>query len=682
MPESTSTALLTVLCTLIAGLFVFLLLQWRSRQRKARQIAELRDANQRLETRALELAQQMTRELEAGKARHHLIMAGAGICFWDWDLGRDEVHFEGSLGEGADFGFDGDRIPSNVWFRAVHSEDQAGMWALLDGHMRGKAPVFEAEYRVVPRDRQPRWVMARAVVVERSADGAPTRLSGTLVDIETRKQVEMALEQERRLFNSGPVIVIRIRLDDAPTYTYFSSNVYELWGYPSASLDRGCRRADLVHPDDLERTLATYREVIASGGRHLQTELRYRMHDESYRWHSLYGKVVRGSDPPELVGYLIDIEDRKQVDQEIASQKAMLEELVVNLRDSEHERTLLHQTGDMLNSAKNIGEACAIVQRTAQVMFPGWSGAISTSDSAGHLTVRDQWGGVVTQRLLPSFGNEQCWALRRGRSHTFLDGRRSVPCQHVDCSGELQATLCVPMVADGKVVGALHLMADAHVIDGEVVRTMERAERLGETLKLSLSNLGLRASLQEQAIRDGLTGLYNRRLLAERLPAELVRCQRTSQPLMLAMMDIDHFKRFNDTYGHEAGDLVLHAVARCINESVRGYDLACRYGGEEFCIVLPGCSLDAAMARLQAMRQLASTLSLRHAGQVLPVVTLSGGLAVAGPESAEQLVARADAALYAAKAAGRDCVMVADGDVERVVQPAASLRLVGEAGNR
>jgi hypothetical protein len=114
------------------------------------------------------------------------------------------------------------------------------------------------------------------------------------------------------------------------------------------------------------------------------------MHDQSYRWHSLYGRVVKDSEPPELIGHLIDIEDRKQVDQEMSQQKAMLEELVVNLRDSEHERTLLYQTGDMLNSAKTVEEACAIAQGTAQVIFPGWSGAISTSDDSGNLTVRDR----------------------------------------------------------------------------------------------------------------------------------------------------------------------------------------------------------------------------------------------------------------------------------------------------
>jgi diguanylate cyclase (GGDEF)-like protein len=159
----------------------------------------------------------------------------------------------------------------------------------------------------------------------------------------------------------------------------------------------------------------------------------------------------------------------------------------------------------------------------------------------------------------------------------------------------------------------------------------------------------------------------------------MTRCQRTGQALVLAMMDIDHFKRFNDEHGHEAGDLVLHAVARCIGETVRGYDLACRYGGEEFCVVLPGCSLEAAMARLQAMRQLASSLALRHGGRPLPRVTLSGGLALARDESPEQLLARADAALYAAKSAGRDRVLVAEGDRSGSATP---LRLVGEAGAR
>jgi GAF domain-containing protein len=361
---------------------------------------------------------------------------------------------------------------------------------------------------------------------------------------------------------------------------HLSNDVYELWGYPVGTFASGCNRADLVHPEDIERTLAQYREVVSAGGHHLRTELRYRMHDQSYRWYSPYGRVVKDSEPPELIGHLIDIEDRKQVDQEMSQQKAMLEELVVNLRDSEHERTLLYQTGDMLNSAKTVEEACAIAQGTAQVIFPGWSGAISTSDDSGNLTVRDRWGSSVIDRLQAGFGNELCWALRRGRSHLFLNPRRSAPCRHVDCSGEAHATLCVPMVADGKVVGAPHLLADAHMVDGEVMRSVERAERLGETLKLSLSNLSLRVTLQEQAVRDGLTGRYNRSLLAERLLSELLCCQRSGQSLVLAMMDIDHFKRFDYTYGHEAGDLVLHAVARCIGESVRGYDLACRYGGE------------------------------------------------------------------------------------------------------
>src|SRR5690606_14209920 len=137
-----------------------------------------------------------------------------------------------------------------------------------------------------------------------------------------------------------------------------------------------------------------------------------------------------------------------------------------------------------------------------------------------------------------------------------------------------------------------------------------RAERFAETLKLAMSNLRLRAWLKDQATRDGLTGLYNRRLLDERLPIEIKRSQRDQLPASLAMIDVDHFKRFNDEFGHDAGDHVLKAIGELLTDRVRVYDLACRYGGEELVLLMPNCLIEDAALKLEAVRQDIASLQL------------------------------------------------------------------------
>jgi diguanylate cyclase (GGDEF)-like protein len=213
------------------------------------------------------------------------------------------------------------------------------------------------------------------------------------------------------------------------------------------------------------------------------------------------------------------------------------------------------------------------------------------------------------------------------------------------------------MAAHGETVGSLHLYTAERVTESELQAVQARASRFAETLKLALSNLKLRASLQERAMRDALTGLFNRRYLDDTLPAELQRARRNGAPLALAMVDVDHFKRFNDDWGHEAGDLVLQGVARLLQGQVRNYDLVCRYGGEEMVILLPNCGLDDARSRLEQIRTAVAGLQLEHKGRKLPPVTVSVGLTDAGPESPDHVLRRADMALYEAKRSGRNRVV-------------------------
>jgi diguanylate cyclase (GGDEF)-like protein len=189
------------------------------------------------------------------------------------------------------------------------------------------------------------------------------------------------------------------------------------------------------------------------------------------------------------------------------------------------------------------------------------------------------------------------------------------------------------------------------------------AVTVGEDIKLSLFNLRLREKLREQATRDPLTGLYNRRYLEESLERELYRTNREGTPLCVAMLDLDYLKKFNDTFGHEAGDRVLRELGRVLRDKLRKSDISCRFGGEEFVLVLPGSTLADARQRVEQIRLLVKGLQIRHEDQILGRLTVSGGVA-ASPEhgsTAADLLRAADDALYAAKQAGRDRVVAYSG---------------------
>jgi diguanylate cyclase (GGDEF)-like protein len=169
----------------------------------------------------------------------------------------------------------------------------------------------------------------------------------------------------------------------------------------------------------------------------------------------------------------------------------------------------------------------------------------------------------------------------------------------------------------------------------------------------------LQEKLSEQAIRDGLTGLYNRRYLDETLPRDLARAKREGYSLAVVMLDLDHFKNVNDTYGHAGGDEVLKAIAKVLSEGARESDVVCRYGGEEFLVALPRMSVAQALERVAVWRNTVNTTPVRH-GEFAIGVRFSAGIA-AYPEhggEAYALIARADQALYQSKANGRNCTTV------------------------
>lgn len=188
---------------------------------------------------------------------------------------------------------------------------------------------------------------------------------------------------------------------------------------------------------------------------------------------------------------------------------------------------------------------------------------------------------------------------------------------------------------------------------------------ISEQISLALANLRLRDSLRQQSIRDALTGLYNRRFLEESLQRELARAQRRAQSLAVVMLDVDHFKRFNDSYGHEVGDQVLQSVADYLQTAVRGEDVVCRFGGEEFCLLCPTLKEPELSLRLEQLRQGLEGVSVVHQGERLRV-TASFGAAICPEHSSDgpQLLLLADQALYEAKRGGRNTFRIASQPVK------------------
>ena len=218
------------------------------------------------------------------------------------------------------------------------------------------------------------------------------------------------------------------------------------------------------------------------------------------------------------------------------------------------------------------------------------------------------------------------------------------------------------------------LKAGAKDFVAKPAESLEILTRIHNMLEVRLLNIEARnhgrvleqlvQDLQEQAVTDPLTGLLNRRFLQEFLPREVMKAHRHGTSLAVIMVDLDFFKRINDVFGHEAGDLVLRKVAGTIKGTFRGSDVACRYGGEEFVLILPGATLEGARQKAETIRLSIASLDLMQRDRSLGRVTASLGVALY-PEhgaDADALVRAADAALYAAKEGGRNRVVVAAAD--------------------
>ncbi|MHB8095950.1 MAG: sensor domain-containing diguanylate cyclase, partial [Candidatus Aminicenantales bacterium] len=366
-----------------------------------------------------------------------------------------------------------------------------------------------------------------------------------------------------------------------------------------------------------------------------------------------------------------DITDRKTAETELrdANDKLMLN--IGRLEQRASEMALLSEFNDSLQACNNEVELFAACGRYGQKLFPDQRGEIYIfKESRNLLDVTTCWGEVCP--AVNYMAPEDCWAVRRSKPHLASDPGVEMLCRHVEAAGPVTPYLCIPLIAGGRLNGLLHIrFPGPDAVAGILQKTQRNvgisehktrlAQNFSERIGLALDNLRLRLELKRQSVRDPLTGLFNRRYMEETLSREVARSERNKAPLGIIMMDIDKFKNFNDMHGHEAGDIMLRALARFLMAGVRKEDIVCRFGGEEFIVILPGASLDVASERARTLLDEVISIRAEFGGIELGPISLSLGVAVFPDHgrTGGEVVQAADKALLTAKREGRGRVVVA-----------------------
>lgn len=424
-----------------------------------------------------------------------------------------------------------------------------------------------------------------------------------------------------------------------------------------------------IHPDDRERVQRVFQETVASGiGR--RTQYRFLLNDGSVRHIESQGNVIKDSagQVVQVVVISRDITERKQAEHALQEANSQLQATVRELEKRNSENVALGKLGDMLQMCKSAQESNGVLAQFVDKLFPGTSGNLYLLNFGNNLLEAVVTWGEAGPAGDPVIGKDDCWALRRGQLHVVEDRHSKLVCQHVIGSPR-GACLCAPIMGQGEVLGMLHVEFGEDDSDQPAVvqrRQLDSRQSwaltVSEHLALALANLKLRDTLRVQAIRDPLTGLYNRRHMEQALEREILRASRNRRTVGVIMLDLDHFKRFNDTFGHEAGDTVLRAMGDFLVTHVRAEDIACRYGGEEFVVILPEASLAMTRTRAEELWRGVRSLSINFHGELLRAVTASIGVAAFPEHGRNQadLLRAADTALFAAKHEGRDRVAMAE----------------------
>ena len=578
-----------------------------------------------LVARARVRAESAADALARAEQRLSYALDGARDGVWDWNIATGEVAYSRLWKEM--LGYDADDIEGSitVWEELLHPNDKDMADQEFSRHLRGETPHYEATFRMRCKDGGYKWILSRGRVVERAANGDALRAVGTHADLTQRMEIERSLEASRSNLAEAQALAHlgSWELDADSGEIICSDEIYRILGLPLDGPQMTMESyLPLVHADDRQRLHDILKGLLASGGDYTDRHRIIRPTGKE-RWVEGRGvaQVDEGGRVHKLAGTIQDITEGVMAQRTLEEREALLDAI----RQASHDAIVVIDDAGVVQ----------LWNPAAERMF-----GYAADEIVGH--------HLHKRIALPEDQDK----ARPGLAGFVETGQGPV----VGATREMIAVrkngLTFPVELS---VASFSLGGQWFAVGGmRDITKRKEAER----------------ALRELATTDGLTGLFNRRHFMELAETEIHRAKRYGQPMAAIMFDVDHFKRVNDTYGHDAGDEVLRALSALGVKLFREVDVLGRLGGEEFGVFLPQTSMEDAMMVAERMRAGVEAAVVASSEGDLKI-TISIGVATLEPnvEGIEALLKHCDLALYAAKNTGRNKV-VAYVEDESAVQDA------------
>jgi diguanylate cyclase (GGDEF)-like protein/PAS domain S-box-containing protein len=634
----------------------------KNQKKPVLEIKLLKDRLEELEKLAFE-HKKMAEELRDSKQRFEAIFDGAidGLLLADLDTRKFNI---GNRRICEMLGYELDEI-KKIGFDDIHPKEAlAHVLEQVGKQAAGEITIAED----LPVKRKNGSIFYADIAASPLQIGGKPFLLGIFRDITERKKAEEELRKSEERFRALAETTSDMiwEVDKNGVYAYVNQKIKSWLGYDPSEVIGKKTAFDRMTPEDKVRFGEFFRAMAESPKPFANLE-NWNLHKDGSKVLLETAGVPIFDSQGQYAGFRgIDrnITERKKTEEEKRQVTDKLNILVKKLEDKNTQNIILGEMREMLQACSTMEEAGPIIRSLMEKLFPNSEGALfMMSPSRSDLESVARWGDFPENVDDNVFAPEACWALRRGRIYIVENVSVGPLCPHLKHPPST-AYMCLPLIAKSDVLGLLHLRCrQSTQIKSEqnlICDLKDMAVILSEYLSLSVANIQLNERLARESVRDPLTGLFNRRFMIESLEREIKRAERNQTQVGIIMADIDHFKQFNDKYGHAAGDKVLTQMGGLFKAGLRGADIASRYGGEEFVFFLPESSAENTFKRADQLREEVKNLKVHHGGELLASITLSMGISIYPDQgsNAEDLLRVADAALYRAKQEGRDRVII------------------------